>query len=91
MFGGSRGASQHVVGLVRPRAVLCRRSAGVSQPSVLCGRPLSSAATALRCSRLWADRPVALGEVLPEPAVEVLVGAALPGTGRGAEVDRTAS
>ncbi|AEW99212.1 transcriptional regulator (plasmid) [Streptantibioticus cattleyicolor NRRL 8057 = DSM 46488] len=41
---------------------LCRRSAGVSQPSVLRGRPLSSAATACRCSRVWTDRSVPLGK-----------------------------
>lgn len=33
----------------------CRRSAGVSQPSVLRGRPFSSAATASRRSRLCSD------------------------------------
>ena len=41
---------------------LARRSAGVSQPSVLRGRPLSSAATAARCSGVWTARSVPLGK-----------------------------
>lgn len=44
--------------VVQAASSLCRRSAGVSQPSVLLGRLLSSAATASRSSRLWTDRSV---------------------------------
>ncbi len=67
---------------------LCRRLAGASRPSVLRGRLSSSAATASRCSRMWRAGTGALGEVLPRQAVRVLAGAALPGAGRVAEVDR---
>lgn len=55
-----------------------RRSAGVSQPSVLRGRRLGGVP----------GQVGALREVLPQQAVRVLVGAALPGAGGIAEVDR---
>jgi hypothetical protein len=67
---------------------LCRRSAGVSQSSVLRGRPFSSAATVSRWSRAWAERSVPFLEVLPEQAIGVFVRASLPGAGWVAEVDR---
>ena len=65
-----------------------RTSAGVLKPRVLRGRPLSSAATASRCVGGVDGEVGALGEVLAEQAVGVLVGAALPGRVRVAEVDR---
>src|SRR5882757_7789858 len=48
--------------VVQVASSLCMRSAGVFQPSVLRGRPLSSAATARRCWGLWTDRSVPLGK-----------------------------
>ena len=64
-----------------------RASAGVFQPSVLRGRLLRAAATAARSSGVWRAEVGALGEVLAQQAVGVLVGAALPGAVRVGEVD----
>ena len=69
------------------RRRLSRASAGVSQPRVLRGRLLSAAATASRSVGVCFVEVGAVGEVLAEEAVGVLVGAALPGTLGVAEVD----
>ena len=61
-------------------------SAGVFQPSTLRGRPFSSSATsASRCG--GARQVAALGEVLAQQPVGVLVAGPLPGRVRVAEVD----
>ena len=67
-----------------------RASAGVFQPRVLRGRLLSAAATASISSALQRDEVGALGEVLAQQPVGVLVRAALPGAVRVGEVDRDA-
>jgi hypothetical protein len=63
---------------------------GVCHPSVLRGRPLSAAATAARSSGLWRARSVPL-ESTGTAAHGVLVGAALPGALRVAEVHLNAT
>ena len=62
-----------------------RRSAGVSQPSVLRGRVLSCSATAARSATLCCDRSVPFGS-MPQRPVRVLIGAPLPWCSGIAEV-----
>ena len=63
-----------------------KRSAGAAQPSVLRGRVLISFATAASVCGVCAQVG-ALGEVLAQQAVGVLIRATLPGGVRVAEVD----
>ena len=70
-----------------PSSISASASAGVFQPRVLRGRSLSSSATAARCSRAVHGQVGALGEVLAQQPVGVLVGAPLPRRVRVAEVD----
>ena len=88
--GVSGGASRHLVLRLSGRGGQELRpapAAGVFQPRVLRGRALSSSATASRSLAAVHGQVGALGEVLAQQPVGVLVAAALPGRVRVAEVD----
>src|SRR3954451_11509635 len=63
-------------------------SAGVMNPRVWRGLPLSSAATASRCSALWTERSVLLGKYWRSRPLVFSLLPALPRRMRVAEVDR---